>query len=265
MARVNMTVHDGALRCALSEREWLPLTAGLRHLRLPDVFVPPADQVAAWCEAAGVEAGDPKILDSEDELTRRALRLKAAAAAEVDLQVSVCGEGAMVLAWTNGVAASSLARAVVVPADDSPQLVDGVTVSAFPVARLAQEVLSHLPSGGSTPDGVRAAAIAPDLARELVVALRSGDDAAATAVAHRAGFPAAPPLLASLATGLIGEASLVVRGQRGHVRLRLVLCEAGWVEIHATADGRLAHTPYDTDGLLELLRRELAAQLSAAA
>jgi hypothetical protein len=198
-------------------------------------------------------------------ITRRALRLKAAAAAEVDLQVSVCGEGAMVLAWTNGVAASSLARAVVVPADDSPQLVDGVTVSAFPVARLAQEVLSHLPSGGSTPDGVRAAAIAPDLARELVVALRSAmTPPPQPSPTEPIPCGAAPARLArdGAHRGRPASSSAV---SAAHVRLRLVLCEAGWVEIHATADGRLAHTPYDTDGLLELLRRELAAQLSAAA
>lgn len=265
MPRVNLSVSDGALRCAVPEQDWLPLTAGLQDLCLPDGFVPPTEKVAAWCEAAGVEVGDPDILDGEDELTRRALRLKAAAIAEVDLQTSVCGEGSMVIAWTNGQAASSLAREVVVPATDIPQLVDGVLVSAFPVARLAEEILRHIPSGGATPPDVQPVALTPETARDLVRALRTGDTATGARAARRAGFREPPRLVRALATGLIGEATMAVRGIRGAIRARFVLCEIGWVEIHATPDGRLQHTPYDAAGMLDLLRCELAAQLSAAA
>lgn len=265
MARVRLTCSDGALRCALPERDWLPLTAALRHLDLPDVFVPPTDRVAAWCAAAGVTVGDAHILDDEDDLTRRALRLKAAAVVEVELSVSVCGEGAMVLAWTNGRAASSLTRQLHLPADEPPRLVDGVVLSAFPVERVAAEVLRHVPSGGATPEGVETAVVGPGAARDLVLALRSGDRRGTIAASHRAGFPEPPRVLRALATGLVGDATVVVRGLGGTAQLRIVLCEVGWVEIHATPDGRLRHTPYDETGLLALLRRELAAQLPEAA
>lgn len=265
MPRVHMAVSNGALRCAVQERDWLPLTAGLRHLQLPDVFVPPAEQVRAWCAAAGADLGTPDILDSEDDLTKRALRLKAAAALEVDVQASVCGEGSMMLGWTNGVAASSLARQLLVPADGAPQLLDGVVLSAFPVHRLAHEMLHHVPSGGPTPLGLQPVALAPPHARDLVLQMRAGDPARIAAAAHRAGFATPPPLVEALATGLIGEASVTIEGVRGAARFRFVLCEAGWIEIHARSDGRLQHTPYDADAMLDLFRRELAAQLAAAA
>lgn len=265
MVRVSLAVSDGALRCNLPEHDWLPLTAGLRHLQLPDVFVPPDPAVAAWCAAAGIEPGTPDVLDAEEELVRRALRLKASALVEVELQASVCGEGIMVLAWTNGTAASSLTRDLVVPADEIPRLVDGVLLSAFPVHRLVAETLRRLPSGGPTPADASPVTMAPADARALVLALRRRHADEAGRVARLAGYAEPPILMRALATGLIGEASLTVRGLQGVVRARFVLCEVGWVEVAVTAEGLLQHTPYDERGIRDLLAAELTAQLSDAA
>ena len=265
MARVQLAVSDGALRCALAERDWLPLTAGLRHLRLPDIFVPPTEQVTAWCAAAGVAVGGPDVLDGEDELVRRALRLKAAAAVEVELSVSVLGEGAMLLAWTTGVAASSLVRRVASAPDGPPRLIDGVELSAFPARRLAEEIVRLVPGGGATPAGVTAAGLAPATARDLGLALHRHDEVAADACARAAGLDQVPPVIRALARGLIGECTVSMRGARGLSRARWLLCEAGWVEIQLGRDGLLRHTPYDETRMRALIQRELAAQLSTAA
>ena len=171
-------------------------------------------------------------------------------------------------------AAAGAARAGAVR-DGSVTMAPGVEMSAFPVDRVAVEVLRLFPPDPSTPStpsaGAGAGAGVGTARRDLSFtlpaaaglmmsrALREQDETLARATAELAGLDEVPALLESLSASLRGDATVTVAvGDTVLPSRRWLQCHLGWVAVAVTPGG-ITHRLVDRSGILDTVVRDLVA------
>lgn len=294
---------DGALRARLDERAWASASAGVPGLpgwatvlprdrdgspvapvgpdgaaepdpdATPVRGVPVVDAPTAAVDAdapggrpGGVPAGDGEDVDP---VLRAAVEGGGAAVVTIEV-AAVAGDRALLaVLWSDTQAGSGLARGVdVVPGagmrGTTPR--PGVEVSAFPVERVVDEILRHVPEAP-----VRVAAAPATVPEELTIALaqalRTGDSTTVDTLSEEIGS-AGPPAVVEAAVRTT-DGSLVVsvgsRGRQDVSTLSLLRCDAGWVELTRTSDARIVHTPRTRADVRTALLYDLTGRFTAAA
>ncbi|WP_282946141.1 hypothetical protein [Cellulomonas endometrii] len=254
---------DGALRARLDEREWAMASAGV-------------DGLPGWADVLPVDRDGSAVDPPGDGAAGHvdpALRgaVEACGAALVAVEVAAVARERAVLAVlrTDTRAGCGLARGVdVVPAaglaGTTPR--PGVEVSVFPVGRLVDEVLRHVP-----PAPVRARTTAATVPEELTVALaralRTGDRTTVDALCAELGTDGPPAVVDSAVRSADGSLVVTVRsvGRTDVSALSLLRCDAGWVELTRTTDERVAHTPRSRADVRTALLHDLAGRFPSAA
>lgn|GEM_PF-2901617 len=258
---------DGALRARLEEREWAAAGAGVPGLpgwagvlpvdRDGSPVTPPAPPAAG---AAAPEGVDPVL--------RAAVEGGAAALVAVEVAAAAGDRALLAVLWSDAEAGSGLARGLdVVPgaglAGTTPR--PGVEVSAFPVSRLVDEVLRHVPDAPA-----RVAAAPATVPEELTVALaraiRTGDTATVDALCAELGTDGPPAVVEAAVRGTDGSlvVSVASRGRADVSTLSLLRTDAGWVELTRTADGHVVHTPRSREDVRTALRYDLTGRFTTA-
>lgn len=257
---------DGALRARLEEREWaaagagvpgLPGWAGVLPVDRDGSPVPPPAPPAAG--AAAPEGVDPVL--------RAAVEGGAAALVAVEVAAAAGDRALLAVLWSDAEAGSGLARGLdVVPGAGlagTPR--PGVEVSAFPVSRLVDEVLRHVPDAPA-----RVAAAPATVPEELTVALaraiRTGDTATVDALCAELGTDGPPAVVEAAVRGTDGSlvVSVASRGRADVSTLSLLRTDAGWVELTRTADGHVVHTPRSREDVRTALRYDLTGRFTTA-
>jgi hypothetical protein len=257
-----LTSLDGALRARLDEQEWAWASAGVDDL--PGwAAVLPVDRDGSAVDAPGEGAAD-----DVDPVLRGAV---TGGRTQVAVEVAAASADRAVLAVlrADARAGSGLVRGVDVvpgagPAGTTPR--PGVEVSAFPVARLVEEVLRHVP-----PAPVRTAAGPATVPEELTVALaralRTGDRTTVDALCAELGAYGPPAVVESPVRSTDGSLVVSVRsvGRTDVSVLNLLRCDAGWVELTRTADEQVLHTPRSREDIRTALLHDLTGRFASAA
>lgn len=258
---------DGALRARLDEREWAAASAGVPGLpgwagvlpvdRDGSVVSPPPPPPAGTAAPEGV-----------DPVLRAAVEGGAAALVVVEVAAAASERALLAVLRSDTEAGSGLARGVdVVPgaglAGTTPR--PGVEVSAFPVSRLVDEVLRHVPDA---PVRVPAApaTVPEELTIALAQAIRTGDTATVDALCAELGADGPPAVVGAAVRGTDGSlvVSVASHGRTDVSALSLLRTDAGWVELTRTADGHVVHTPRSREDVRTALLHDLTGRLAAA-
>lgn len=279
---------DGALRARLGEQEWAAASAGVTGLPgwaavlpvdrdgSPVRPVDPDGSVEPDPDATpvrGVPAVDPDApatpAEGVDPVLRAAVEGAGAAVVTVEVAAAAGDRALLAVLWSDTRAGSGLARGVdVVPgaglAGTTPR--PGVEVSAFPVERLVDEVLRHVPDA---PVRVEAApaTVPEELTIALAQALRTGDSTTVDTLSAEIGTDGPPAVVEAAVRTMDG--SLVVsvgsRGRQDVSTLSLLRCDAGWVELTRTADAQVVHTPRSREDVRTALLYDLTGRFTDAA
>lgn len=252
--------QDGVLRRALTEPEWRTVLAASGDL-----------DTVAWAEPDGlVDPDDVKSVADVpvDDALSEAVRMRGSAVLEVEVAAVSGDRGVLATVWTDGLVASSLVRGLDVATVDgasSTSLRAGVEVSAFPLARLLDEVLRLVPPAPVAVDAPPAV-VPEELTIALARGLRTADRALVEAICRDLKIPG-PPAIVEAAVGTM-DGSLVLSsrsvGREGTSVLSLVRCAAGWVELARGRDGMVAHTPRTLEDIGRILLIDLTGRLDAA-
>ncbi|HYQ77320.1 hypothetical protein [Cellulomonas sp.] len=255
--------EDGALRARLGEQEWAAASAGVPGL--PGwAGVLPVDRDGSAVAPAGPaeRSGDP------DPVLRAAVEGAGAATVTIEVAAAAGDRALLAVLWCDPAAGSGLARGVdVVPgaglAGSTPR--PGVEVSAFPVGRLLDEVLRHVPDAP-----VRVAAAPATVPEELTIALaqaiRTGDTTTVDALCAELGTDGPPAVVEAAVRGTDGSlvVSVASRGRADVSTLSLLRTDAGWVELARTADGHVVHTPRSREDVRTTLLHDLTGRFPTA-
>ncbi|VTR76767.1 hypothetical protein [Cellulomonas hominis] len=254
---------DGALRARLGEREWALVSTGV------DALPGWADVLPVDRDGSVVEPPEDGAADHVDPVLRGAVQAGGAALVAIEVAAVAAERAVLAVLRADARAGSGLARGVdVVPAaglaGTTPR--PGVEVSVFPVGRLVDEVLRHVP-----PAPVRTRAAAATVPEELTVALaralRTGDRATVDALCAELGTEGPPAVVDSAVRSADGSLLVTVRslGRTDVSMLSLLRCDAGWVELTRTLDERVAHTPRSRADIRTALLHDLAGRFTSAA
>jgi hypothetical protein len=200
---------------------------------------------------------------------RAAVEGGAAAVVAGEVAAAAGGRALLAVLWSDARAGSALVRGVDVVAGAGlagtvPR--PGVEVSAFPVGRLVDEVLRHVPDAP-----VRVAAAPATVPEELTVALaqaiRTGDTTTVDALCTELGTDGPPAVVEEAARGTDGSlvVSVASRGRPDVSTLGLLRTGAGWVALTRTADGHVAHTPRSRADVRTALLDDLTGRFATAA
>jgi hypothetical protein len=252
---------DGALRARLGEQAWARASTGIPSLPGWATALP-VDRDGAPVTAP---AGAP---DDVDPVLRAAVEAGGAAVVAVEV-AAVGGERALLaVLWSDAEAGSGLARGIdVTPGTGlggtSPR--PGVEVSAFPVSRLVDEVLRHVPEAPVRTE-VAPATVPEELTVALAQAIRTGDRATVDALCAELGTDGPPAVVEATVRGTDGSLVISVssRGRDDVSALSLLRTEAGWVELTRTADAQVVHTPRSREDVRAALLYDLTGRIDAA-
>lgn len=257
---------DGALRARLGERDWAAASAGVAGL--PGwAGVLPVDRDGSVVAPAGA-SGPAGGSDDPDPVLRAAVAGAGAATVTIEVAAAAGDRALLAVLWCGAEAGSGLARGVdVVPGagleGTTPR--PGVEVSAFPAARLVDELLRHVPDAPA-----RVVAAPATLPEELTIALaraiRAGDTATVDALCAELGTDGPPPVVEAAVRGTDGSLDVSVgsRGRDDVSTLRLLRTGAGWVELTRTRDGHVVHTPRGREDVRAALLHDLTGRLATA-
>lgn len=256
------TLQDGALRARLGEQEWAETGAAVTGL--------PGWAAALPVDRDGtpvtVPAGAP---DDVDPVLRAAVEGGGAAVVAVEVAAAARERAVLAVLWSDAEAGSALARGVDVtpgagPAGTTPR--PGVEVSAFPVSRLVDEVLRHVPDA-PVRVGAAPATVPEELTVALAQAMRTGDHATVDALCAELGTDGPPAVLDTAVRSTDGNVVVSVssRGRPDVSALGLLRTDAGWVELTRTADARIVHTPRSRADVRAALLHDLTGRFAAAA
>jgi hypothetical protein len=254
---------DGALRARLDEREWAWASAGVDGL--PGwAAVLPVDR-----DGSAVATPGGGAVDDVDPVLRGAVTAGGGALVAVEVTAASADRAVLAVLRAGARAGSGLARGVDVvpgagPAGTTPR--PGVEVSAFPVARLVDEVLRHVP-----PAPVRTTAgpatVPEELTVALALALRTGDRTTVDALCAELGADGPPAVVESVVRSTDGSLVVSVHsvGRTDVSVLSLLRCDAGWVELARTADEQVLHTPRSRQDIRTVLLHDLTGRFTSAA
>ncbi|WP_431838370.1 hypothetical protein [Cellulomonas sp. Y8] len=258
---------DGALRTRLGERDWAAASAGVPGL--PGwAEVLPVDRDGSPVAPPPPPADDAAAPEGVDPVLRAAVEGGAAALVAVEMAAAAGERALLAVLWSDAQAGSGVARGVdVVPgaglAGTTPR--PGVEVSAFPVSRLVDEVLRHVPDA---PVRVTAApaTVPEELTIALAQAIRTGDSATVDALCAELGTDGPPAVVEAAVRGTDGSlvVSVASRGRTDVSTLSLLRTDAGWVELTRTADGQVVHTPRSREDVRAALLHDLTGRFTAA-
>jgi hypothetical protein len=281
---------DGALRARLREQEWAEASAGVRGLpgwaavlpvnRDGTPVTPPAAEAVAEPDpdatpVRGVPAVDPTV-DAPgpapagvDPVLRAAVEGGGAAVVTVEVAAAAGERALLAVLWSDAQAGSSIARGVdVVPgaglAGTTPR--PGVEVSAFPVERLVDEILRHVPEAPVRVSTVPAT-VPEELTIALAQALRTGDTTTVDTLAAELGSDGPPAVVEAAVRTMDGNLVVSVgsRGRPDVSTMSLLRCDAGWVELTRTADAQIVHTPRTAEEIRAALVYDLTGRFTTAA